>query len=65
MTKAQAKTLYKKSLATLRARAGVMTYQEFCNDCPKRVGNCFPCKSAGLMIEVYLAALVTEQAKLN
>lgn len=42
-----------------------LTRADFCSDCPKQKPGCFPCKSARVMFNVYLGALVAVMAKNN
>jgi len=53
------------SLEKFLPEAGKLTWEQFCNDCPKQRPGCFPCKSARVMYNVYLGAMVAEMAKNN
>lgn len=65
LTQWQVDEIVDKSLGDFLPRATQMTWEEFCEDCPRRWEHCFPCQTARTMIRVYLAALVAVQARLN
>lgn len=65
LTNTQADQIADQSLADFTPQATELTRSEYCSDCPKRRQDCFPCRSARMMIRAYLTALVARQARLN
>jgi hypothetical protein len=61
----KAERIVQTSLTHFFPRATVLTWREFCSDCPKGNIDCFPCRTAQTMIKLYLSALVEEIAKHN
>jgi len=46
-------------------KAEEMTRADFCQDCPGKTDNCFPCKTATTMIRLYGMAILAQAARLN
>jgi len=65
LTKDQADQIADQSLPDFTPWAMELTRSDYCSDCPKRRLGCFPCRSARMMIRVYLIKLVARQARLN
>jgi len=57
--------IVEQSFAPFLPTATRLTYQHFCSDCERKTDSCFPCKSAKVMIQVYLSVLIREAAKTN
>jgi len=65
LTRDQADQVVDQSLANFLPQATELTHSDFCSECQNRCGGGFPCRTAQVMIRVYLSALVAKQARLN
>lgn len=65
LTEGQATLIIEDALADRLPQAEEITKNDLCKDCEEKTEYCFPCRTAEVITEVYLFAIINQRAKLN